>query len=195
MEQLITFLSQIPTPGERPFTAECKDWLRTVIQTRSLKKKEILLRPGQICRNLYFIESGLLKCYYINDKGQTVIDWFFGEKEAIVSIDSFYQQIPGEDYMEAIEDSVLHYISYEQLQIGYARFAEFLALGLLFTNKYLRVWHQQVRNIRMMTTEERYLFFLRTQPEFNDRIEVQDLASYLDMNRETLSRIRSRLGM
>jgi len=71
--------------------------------------------PGQVCENLYFIQKGLLKCFYIL-RGKAVSDWFFGETETVVSIDSFYNQVPGEDFIEALEDCELYYISFQEFQ-------------------------------------------------------------------------------
>ncbi len=51
---------------------------------------------GDVCKNLYFISEGLLKCYYIH-RNQEVCDWFFGRMETVVSIDSFYDQTPSVD--------------------------------------------------------------------------------------------------
>jgi CRP-like cAMP-binding protein len=75
----------------------------------------------------------------------------------------------------------------------YRTFVEFNVVGRVLTNKYLRIWHRQARNIRMLTAEERYQFLLENQPELINRVPVQDLASYLDMSRETLSRMRGRI--
>jgi len=191
MEKLIAFLNLIATGEGCPLSPECIQWLETTIQTIEIRKGDYLLRPGEICRILYFIESGLLKCFYTH-KGKSVIDWFFGERETVVSIDSFYDQAPSEDFIQAIEKCVVHCISYAQLNYAYMNFREFDKLGRVQTNKYLRIWHRQARNIRMLTAEERYLFFLRTQPDLINRVDVQDLASFLDMSRETLSRMRRR---
>ena len=157
----------------------------------TLKKGEYLLVPGQVCENLYFIQKGLLKCFYVVHERQ-VSDWFFGETETVVSIDSFYDQVPGEDFIEALEDCELYYISFQEFQHLYRTYVEFNVIGRVLTNKYLRLWHRQARNIRMLTAEERYMFLLKSQPDLIKRVQIQDLASYLDMSRETLSRMRGR---
>lgn len=189
MGKLIAFLNLIATAEGCPLSAECIEWLETTIQRIELRKGDHLLRAGQICRNLYFIESGLLKCYYIH-KGKSVIDWFFGELETVVSIDSFYDQIAGEDFIQAIEKSVLYYISHEQLDYAYRAFREFDKLGRVLTLKYLRVWHRQTRNVRMLSAKERYLLLLQTRPDLINRVDVKDMASFLGISRERLSKIR-----
>jgi hypothetical protein len=113
--------------------------------------------------------------------------------ETVVSIGSFYDQVPGVDYIQALQDSVLYYVTYDELNYLYRTFIEFNVVGRALTNKYLRIWYQQARNIRMLTAEERYKYFLRMQPELVGILSVQDLSSHLDMARETLSRMRGKV--
>jgi CRP-like cAMP-binding protein len=192
MEELLSFLNSIASSEGWPLSEECLSFLRGIIKLTSLKKEEYLLKSGETCKNLYFIRKGLLKCYYIvHDK--EVSDWFFGEFETVVSIDSFYDQARSEDYIQALEDCELLYITYEELNYLYKTYVEFNAVGRVLTNKYLRIWHRQARNIRMLTSEERYLFLLDKQPELIQKVPIGDLASYLDMAQETLSRARGRI--
>ena len=193
MEELLLFLNQIASAEGWSLSPECLAYLRKIIKTTSIKKEDFLLRGGEVCRNLYFISEGLLKCFYILHD-QEVCDWFFGPKETVVSIPSFYDQIVGPDFIQAIQNSVLFYITHEELNYLYRNFIEFNVVGRVLTNKYLRIWHQQARNIRMLTAEERYKFFLETQPELVNSVPVRDQASYLDMSRETLSRMRARIS-
>jgi CRP-like cAMP-binding protein len=192
MEELLFFLNQIASSEGWPLSAACLAYLRKTIKTSTLKEEEFLLTAGQVCTNLYFIQRGLLKCFYIVHQ-QEVSDWFFGELETVVSIDSFYDQLASEDFIQALEDCLLFYITYEELNYLYRNFVEFNVVGRVLTNKYLRIWHRQARNIRMLTAEERYLFLLKTQPDLINRVPVRDLASYLDMAKETLSRMRGRI--
>jgi len=192
MEELLSFLNSIALSGGRPLSPECLDCLRAVIKNTTVKKEEYLLSAGQVCANIYFIRSGLLKCFYmLRDK--KVSDWFFGPNETVVSIDSFYDQTPGIDYMQALKDSRLFYISYEEYDHLFRTFVEFNVVGRILTNKYLRVWHVHARNIRRLTKYERYLYLLEHQPDLINDVPVQDVASYLDMAPATLSRMRGRI--
>ena len=193
MEELLTFLNAISSPAGKPLSTELRDFLPTIVKRTTLKKGEYLLVPGQVCENLYFIQKGLLKCFYIL-RGKAVSDWFFGETETVVSIDSFYNQVPGDDFIEALEDCALYYISFQEYQDLCVTYFEFCLIAKILTTKYLQLWFRQVRNIRMLTAEERYLYLLKNQPDLIKRVQIQDLASFLDMSRETLSRMRGRIN-
>lgn len=192
MKELLSFLNKIAISEGWYLSPACLAYLRKIIKRSSLKKEEYLLKAGEVCTNLYFIRRGLLKCYYIVHNSE-VSDWFFGELETVTSVDSFYDQVKSEDFIQALEDCELFYITYKDLIYLYKTFIEFNVIGRVLTNKYLRIWHRQARNIRMLTAEERYLFLLEKQPELIMRVPVRDLASYLDMTRETLSRMRGRI--
>ena len=191
MEELLAFLNSIAIAEGSRLSEACLSYLRSVIKEMTLNKKEHLLRPGQICRNIYFIKEGLLKCYYILHD-EEVSDWFFGEGETVVSVDSFYDQIIGDDYIQALEKTKLLYIRYEHLTHLYRTYVEFNVIGRVLTNKYLRIWHRQMRDNRRLTAEERYNMLLERNPSFIKRVPVQDLASFLNMKRETLSRMRNK---
>lgn len=189
MEELLSFLNAVAVSGGWPLSEGCVNCLRGIIKSTTLKREEYLLSAGQVCSNIYFIQAGLLKCFYMLH-GKKVSDWFFGEQETVVSIDSFYDQVPGIDYIQAIEDTHLFYVSYGEFDHLYKTFIEFNVVGRILTNKYLRIWHRQARNIRMLKSKERYQYLLEHQPELIMRVPLGDLASYLDMRPETLSRMR-----
>jgi CRP/FNR family transcriptional regulator, anaerobic regulatory protein len=192
MEEILSFLDAIATAQGWPLSPACLAYLRNIIKAKSLKKGDYLLSAGEVCENIYFIKSGLLKCFYLLHEVE-VSDWFFGEWQTIVAIDSFYDQIASEDFIQALEACELFYITYEELAYLYRTFVEFNVVGRVLTNKYLRIWHRQARNIRMLSAEERYLFLLKADGELINRVPVKDMASYLDMSRETLSRMRARI--
>jgi len=193
MEEAIAFLNKIAEGEGHALSPACLAYLRKTIKTKAVKKDEHLLIEGQVCENLYFIMTGLLKCYYMLH-GKQVCDWFFGEMETVVAVDSFYDQIPTKDFIQALEDCLLFYMTFDELNYLYKNFVEFNAVRAVLTYKYFRIWHRQARNIRRMTSEERYRLLMETQPDLINRVPVQDMASYLDMSREHLSRMRSRIN-
>jgi CRP-like cAMP-binding protein len=153
----------------------------------TVKKRQSILEYGEVSDKIFFIKKGLIKCVY-KVRGKPVVDWFLAEFETVVSIQSFYDQVAGTDAMIAVEDCELYYITFDELTYIFRTFVEFNVVRAVLTVKYLKLWHQQARIIRQMNKEERYKFFVETQPDIARRVGVTDLASYLDMARETLSR-------
>lgn len=97
MEEILAFLNQI-----FPLSPACIEYLGSVVQFRRVEKNELILDFGEVNRNLYFIKTGYLRCYYMVKK-KVVNDWFFWNNETVVSIGSFYQQLPSEDRIVAEE--------------------------------------------------------------------------------------------
>jgi CRP/FNR family transcriptional regulator, anaerobic regulatory protein len=186
MKQILTFLCSI-----YPLSPECLKYLRSVVEFQKVKKGEFLLKPGEINDRLFFIKKGLLRCYYMmNDRELT--DWFFWEMDAVVSVDSFYDQVPGKDFIKAIERSEVYWIGAKELEHAYRTFPEFNYVGRVLTTKYLRIWHRLARRMRYLRSEERYQLVLAEQPEIFLRVPHNVLATYFDMSPETLSRWRGK---
>jgi CRP-like cAMP-binding protein len=186
MEEILQLLSAI-----HPLSPECLDYLRDVVEYQKVKNREYLLKPGQVNNRLYFIKKGLLRCYYLlNDRELT--DWFFWETDAVVSVDSWYDQVPSKDYIQALEDTEVYWIAAKDLDYVYKHFPEFNFVGRVLTTKYLRIWHRLARRIRFLRSEERYQLVTKEQPEIFLRVPLNVLATYLDMSPETLSRLRAR---
>lgn len=187
MEEILKFLGSI-----HPLSEECQNYLRKVVQKRSYEKKEFILRPDEVCKNLYFIKKGLLRCFYLLN-GKEVTDWFFWENDTVVSVKSWYSQTPGDDFIQAVEPCELYFICNADLEHIYNRYIEFNYIGRVLTTKYLLIWHELARNIRFLGADEKYRFLLEERPELLQRVPLRDLATWLDMTPETISRRRGNL--
>lgn len=186
MEEILELLSSI-----YPLSQECIEYLRKNVQTRRVHKNEIVLTIGEVNQNLYFIKKGALHCFYlVRDK--QVSDWFFFENETVVSIGSFYDQIPSEDCIVALEDAELYYITKEQYDYINRTYLEFNFVARVLLEKYLKVFHGHSRLLRKHPAPDRYKFVLVNHPEMVRRVPVGPMATWLNMEPETLSRMRSR---
>ena len=186
MEALIQYLDTI-----QPLSSGLRDHLSATVQAKVLKKKEFLLRAGRVCEYIYFIEKGLLRCFYLKDETE-VSSWFMKEGDVAIAINSFFNQTPSYESIQAIEATQLYYISYEDLQLIYKLFPEFNIVARLLTQRYYSLSEERLYSIRMQRAEERYNFLLQNVPELVRRVPASYIASYLSITLETLSRIKNR---
>jgi len=187
METLIRYLESI-----HPLTKELKQHLAGILMHQEIPRRGYMLRAGQVCRNAYFIQKGLFRCFYIR-QDKEVSSWFMKELDVIFSVHSFYNQVESYESIQALEDASVWYISFEQLQEVYTRFPEFNMIRGRLTEYYYDLSEQRLYAIRMMRAKERYDFLASSHPELIERVPAKFIASYLGISEQTLSRIRNGL--
>lgn len=157
-----------------------------------LKKKQNLLTEGSICKYNYFVTKGLLRLFFVNDKGVEHTTQFALENWWMADYMSFQQQAPSEYYIQAVEHTEVLAISYEQ--------QEALLQQLPAMERYFRMVHQRahaaaqhrMKILYNLSREEMYHSFSRQFPEFVQRIPQYLLASFLGFTPEYLSEIRAK---
>jgi CRP-like cAMP-binding protein len=162
------------------------------VETRQLKKKELILQESKVCKKWYFVEKGCLRMYFINKKGVEQISQFALDGWWISDYQSFMNQSPSEYYIQAIEESGIVSIDNQNLDI--------LLNELPQLEKYFRTIMQkavagaQVRSklLYEMSKEEFYFHFSTSFPEFMLRVPQYMIASYLGLTPEYLSELRKK---
>ena len=155
--------------------------------------QHLLLRPGQVARRVYFLETGLLRGYTLLH-GREVSSWFMQAGDFVISIVSFFTQQPSAEYLEVLEPAVVLSITYDQLQQLYHDFPEFNYTGRLLVEKYYVLSEQRAQHLRSRSATERYDLLLQSFPTVFQRVALQHIASHLGMAPETLSRLRNKSG-
>jgi CRP-like cAMP-binding protein len=153
------------------------------------KKKDFLLRQGNICNHLFFVTKGLLRAYYDKD-GEEITSWFMMENDFIVSVLSFFNKIPSYESIQALEDCELMYIHRDDLLDLYANSLEFNIIGRKLTEYYYCRSEERLMCIRKQKAHEKYDFLLQNHPEILKRVPLKFIASYLGVSSETFSRAR-----
>ena len=184
MEEILKYLHSI-----HPLTDELQDHLRQGMKVEFVKKEDYILSCGNICKRIYFIEKGLLRCFYL-EHDKEVCSWFMKEGDLAISVRSFFQQLPSNENIQALEDCTLHYVTYDELQFIYHKFPQFNFNGRVLTEKYYALSEERLFSIRMHTALERYKYILNHSPELIKRIYTKHLASYLGITAEHLSTIK-----
>jgi CRP-like cAMP-binding protein len=185
METIINYLDSI-----YPMSDGCKEQLSSILRLKEISKKDLLLRAGHICQHIYFIQKGLLRCYYYKNDVE-ISSWFMKEGDVVVSVESFFYQKTSYESIEALEDCELYYIRYNELQELYRNYPEFNFIARVLTEKYYCLSEQRLFSIRMMRAAERYEYLLEHFPVIVGRVPAKYIASYLGITAEMLSKIKS----
>ena len=168
------------------------DCFTNLLREIAVSKKEILLRQGDVCKHIYFVNDGTLRAFYSdkNDKETTIMfgvaDWW------ITDMYSFQNQQPALMNLEALEASEvleLSKVDLDKLYVDVPKFERFFRI--IIQNAYIREQVRVIHNLSM-TAEERYEVFMQKYPHIAQRVTQKQIASYLGITPEFLSAIRAR---
>ena len=187
MEQLLKQLESI-----HPLSPELVDYLQAHVKTRELHKKDFLLKIGHVNREIYFVNKGLLRCFYMIDDKE-VSSWFMKEGDVMISVESFFKQSKSYESIQAVENSIVHFITYAELQFIYQNFCEFNFIGRVLTERYYTLSEQRLYSIRSKNAHAKYAYLMNNHPELILRVTSKYLASYLGIAEVTLSNIKGDL--
>jgi len=176
----------------QPLSAELAAAVLTAAQPETWPAHHQLLQPGQVARRVYFLSSGLVRGYALQN-GREVSSWFMREGDFVISIASFFSQAPGDEYLELLEPGQGFSLSYEQLQQLYHDFPAFNFHGRVLTEHYYVQSELRARHLRTLSATERYTQLLRDFPAVLQRVSGRNIASFLGITPETLSRLRAKV--
>jgi len=150
----------------------------------NVKKGDILQRKGDTNTCVYFVESGLLRSYTIDEKGKEHI-YLFGPENWLVT-DNCEVNTPCELFIDVIEDSVVKVVSKEKVM------EDDIDVNALFR----RLKTMQTRIVMLMSSsaKDRYEHFIKTYPNITQRVPLRMVASYLGITPEALSRVRNEIS-
>lgn len=173
-----------------PLSENIIEYLYENLKELEVPKKKFILRQGRICTNIYFVKKGLLRCFYIKNDRE-INSWFMKENDVIISVESFFNQARSYENIQALEDCLLYYINYNELQHLYNSYPEFNFVGRILVEKYYKLSEQRLYSLRMQKGVDKYSFIMNNFPHLIQRVPSKYIASYLGITEETLSRIRA----
>ena len=156
------------------------------------KKGTILLREGQISKDVYFVLKGCVRQYLISDGDEKNTD-FFTEEEWVLTTVNYTDNIPARYYLSCLEDCILVVGNSENDKKLYQNFPELEALARSIMEKEIIKYKETLVSYITDSPEQRYVKLLRNRPELIQRVPQHHLASYLGIKPESLSRIRKRI--
>jgi CRP-like cAMP-binding protein len=154
------------------------------------KKEDILLREGEFCRKVFFVEKGCLRFYYYDDEGKDITHWFVFEGEFITEIDSAFQQKPSEFYIEALEDCTLNTFVFADFMTLTEEHKQLTSFGFMLLMKSIVELGEKVKDLQFRNAKSRYDNLIKKHSDILLRVPLGYIASYLGMTQQSLSRIR-----
>jgi CRP-like cAMP-binding protein len=173
-----------------PFTEEQLTQFTGKLTFKKHSKRDLLLKPGQISDGITFINSGSLRLYSKAEDNELTIN-FFTESSWVADLESLLTQQPSANYIEAFEDTYIAIVSLKDLHRLMDTHPCFRMLNGLLTG--LNVSTMHLASIKTKNPDERYHELLTMHPDWLNRFPQNQIASYLGMAPETLSRVRARL--
>src|ERR1041384_544389 len=161
---------------------------------RRLRKGQYLLQEGEVSKHMAFVSAGFLRAYTVDEKGDEHVDQFAFEGWWISDPYSFLTGKPGIYFIDALEDSdllLIEHDAYENLCATVPKFEHYFRVLL---ENHLVATHKRLLSTISLPAEQRYLELLQSCPNIPARVALRNIASYLGITPEALSRIRGRLS-
>ncbi|SFE91669.1 Crp/Fnr family transcriptional regulator [Thermophagus xiamenensis] len=163
------------------------------LKTKQLKAKDYFLTEGKICHEIGFINQGCFRTYYLAD-GKEINTHFAFENEFVTDYDSFLQEKPSKYFIQALENAKIVTFNLPALQNAYNQSQNWERFGRMIAEQSYKLTTQRVESFLFLDGEQRYLDLLKNQPHILDRIPLYHIASYLGLERESLSRLRKKIA-
>lgn len=176
-----------------PMSDEEYNLMLPVISTREVKKDTDLLQQGEICRHIYFIESGFFRMFYVDYKGNEINCRFAKPNDFLVDFASFITQRKAQYHCRAMEDSKVISLEYEKVESLYNSSPNWSKFGRLIAESAYLLIIEREEMLHFQTPEERYKTILKKEPYLFQLVSQNQLSSYIGIKPESLSRLRKRM--
>lgn len=170
------------------------DYFISLLQIKKLKRKEFLLRQGDICKTENFIVKGCLRTYTIDGHGIEHIVMFGIEDWWVSDLYSFLTQSPASYFIDALEDCVLLQISKANLDQLFEKVPKFERFFRLILQNAFIALQQRINQNISYTAEQRYLHFITKHPNLEQRLSQKQVSAYLGITPVFLSMLRKKLS-
>lgn len=166
----------------------------SLLKVRHLKKKEFLLRAGEVCRYETFVLEGCLRNYFLDEKGDEHILQFSVEDWWTSDLYSLLTRTPATQFIDALEDSTVAMLEQDDLERLYRQVPKFERFFRIMLQNAFIAQQQRILQSIGSTGEERYLAFRKKYPTLEQRLPQHQIASFLGITPEFLSKIRGKLA-
>ncbi|WP_027066648.1 Crp/Fnr family transcriptional regulator [Maribacter sp. Hel_I_7] len=166
----------------------------SLFNQKEVHKKNFLLREGEICKFEGFVIKGLFRVYHIDSNGFEQVLYFAQESWWITDIDSFTNEKPSQLYIQALEDSEVLLISKKDKEFAYNNLPKIEKLFRVMTQKtHIALQRRMIDNLSK-TADQRYMDFIEKYPNLFQQLTNVQIAAYLGISHEFLSKIRRKIA-
>ncbi|CAD5256187.1 MULTISPECIES: Crp/Fnr family transcriptional regulator [unclassified Imperialibacter] len=177
-----------------PLSDTERQLIESRVARRIVRRKEEILRAGHLCRHYSFVAEGCLKMYVVDTKGVNYNIQFAAEGDWIADIGGFHSGKPSQAFIEAVEPSIVFTIEKEDLYHLYRSISKLDRIfKVIIENKFVELQNRVLQNISS-TAHERYRSFVEQYPKLVQRLPNTQIASYLGITPEFLSKVRKDLS-
>ena len=172
-------------------TEEEKDAILSLDLFRSVKKGETLLNEGQNSKDSYFVLKGCIRTYYIID-GEEKTTAFYTEMDALTP-HCVVNKTPSDYFISCVEDSIITVSNSDMEAEINSKFPKFDIMCRMLSEELLAKQRIDFDEFKTSSPEQRYLNLLQTRPDLIQRVPQHQLASFLGIKPQSLSRLRARI--
>lgn len=168
--------------------------IEIIIESTTIKcfnKGTILLNEGELANESYFIFKGCIRSYLLKNGEEKTLE-FYTEEQSVASL-SYGTKKLSQHYLECVEDTVVCLNTLEHESEMFRKYPQFESICRTMTELMLTQSQESFTNYKLSTPEDRYLSLLKYRPDLIQRVPQYQLASYLGIKPESLSRIRKRI--
>ncbi|MEZ5426262.1 MAG: Crp/Fnr family transcriptional regulator [Pyrinomonadaceae bacterium] len=170
------------------------DFFTSRLIHRKIRRKQYLLQAGDVCRHYTFVNQGCLRLYNVDTGGVEHILQFAPEDFWIADLGSFYEEVPSSLYIDAHESSEVLQIAKPDLIATFVNHPSFdRVFRIMMENAFIKLQKRVLQGISS-TAEERYLSFVENYPQLVNRLSQIQIASFIGITPEFLSKIRKNLS-
>lgn len=185
--ELVKYLSEHTSLSEELITT-----LSEGLVIKNYDKGTILLKEGELSNECYLIFKGCIRSYLIKDGEEKTIE-FYTEEQPVTPV-NFGTEIPSEYYFECLEDTIACVSSPQQESEMFQKFPQLESASRVMMEKIMASYQVSFADFKVTSAQDRYLKIQKERPDLIQRVPQYQLASYLGIKPESLSRIRKRLS-
>ncbi len=175
-----------------PLSEEEKLRISSYLTTRRIKKRQFLVADGDHCRTEHFVVKGCFRSFYVDDKGKEYILRFATENYWITDLNSFTNNVPSAQFIEALEESEVVCLTRQALDALLMDIPQLHKYFMLIYSNAIINNYDRIQQNFSLPALERYRNFQKKYPQLEQRVPRYMIASYLGITPEFLSKVSAR---